>query len=331
MKPKLWQLLPGFIIFYYLIHLIQDVPNLVNGNHRFEYLPGTGIAMLNRIVQMVLLAGFAIGAYLALLQWYPKNILLAVVLITLSSGLLFVSGYLADQSAIRLRHYFVNNVYYAIIYTVFGIVFFFVQYSHYKETQARELLLSQRQSELAFLRSQINPHFLFNSLNNIYALVYEGSPRSLEAIAGFSELMRYMLYDTTDRIGLTTEIEYLRKYIALQQLRFADTMEIRIAISGEEHPRELAPLLLIPFIENAFKHGRFSEPGDQLTITINNNPDALYFYCHNRISHAQKDVQGGVGLTNVRKRLALLYPSHHELVVINDNENFTVKLQLQNT
>lgn len=331
MKQKLRQLLLSFIFFYYLINLVQDMPNLVNGNHHFDYLPGNPKAIIHRFAKILLLSGFAISSYLVLLEWYPGRILLSAVVIAAASILLFFAGYLADQSAIRLRFYFLNNIFYAIIYTVFGIVFFFIQYSQYKEAQARELILSQRQSELAFLRSQINPHFLFNSLNNIYSLVYEGSPKSLEAIAGFSEMMRYMLYDTADRIELANEIGYLRKYIALQELRYVEKLPVIFTVTGEEFPKQIAPLLLIPFVENAFKHGRFSEAGDQLTIRITNTETDLHFYCENRIAYGQKDAQGGIGLGNVKKRLSLLYPSHHELLVTNNNDNFIVQLHLQNT
>ena len=144
------------------------------------------------------------------------------------------------------------------IFIIYGIVFYFIRYSYYKELQQRELLLQNRQSELSFLRSQINPHFLFNSLNNIYSLAYQQSERVLPAIAGLSDLLRYMLYDANEKVPLEKELEYIRKYIDLQRLRFEQPVKAEFIVPAIPAKFLIPPLLLIPFVENAFKHGEFS-------------------------------------------------------------------------
>jgi two-component system LytT family sensor kinase len=137
--------------------------------------------------------------------------------------------------------------------------------------QQVQLQLQNRQTELSFLRSQVNPHFLFNNLNNIYALVYEQSSQALPAIAGLSELLRYMLYNTSETVLLSTELNYIEKYIELQQLRFERPSLISANQNCSDENSKIPPLLLIPFIENAFKHGQTSLKRTWLKWEISSN------------------------------------------------------------
>jgi len=306
------------------------MPNLVNGQAVFLQMPDTIRGLISRIIHVIMLSSFALSTYLLLLKYYSSRPILAITLIGAVNLILFFLFFIFDEKALRLRYFFLNNLFYFIIYIAFGAIFFFIRFSAYKEVQRNELLMQHRQSELSFLRSQLNPHFLFNSLNNIYSLVNQGSDKALEAIAGFSDLMRYMLYDASENIRLSDEINYIHKYIRLQQLRFDYDLPVKISVTGVTPGRTIPPLLLIPFVENAFKHGSFQSKADELIITIRYEESGLHFFCSNKVNKHQKDSQGGIGLENVKRRLELLYPSTHHLAVGMEHDRFNVKLHLQN-
>ncbi|SKB67810.1 sensor histidine kinase [Daejeonella lutea] len=175
-------------------------------------------------------------------------------------------------------------------------------------------------SELAFLKSQINPHFLFNSLNNIYSLAYQKSEKTPEAVLKLSEIMRYMLYESNENlVKLDDEIRYVENYIELQKLRFKEQVHIRFEIDGDTHSKKITPLVLISFVENAFKHGIATDKDNPLTIVLNVKSDKLFFQVINKKSNLNKDDTGGIGLQNVKRRLDLLYKGQYRLH-IEDNE-----------
>jgi hypothetical protein len=196
-----------------------------------------------------------------------------------------------------------------------------------------ELIKQQQASEIALLRSQVNPHFLFNTLNNIYSLVYNKSDEAPEAVMKLSSIMRYMLYDSnTDFVAVNKEIEYLNSFIELQQLRITQKGFVEIKVLGSMENRTIAPMLLIPFVENAFKHGdKNHEPG--VIIQLDLEADKLIFTVENFIKrHHQLPLEesGGFGLQNIKKRLGLLYPDKHELKISISEEKFKVELTILN-
>ena len=175
-------------------------------------------------------------------------------------------------------------------------------------------------SELAFLKSQINPHFLFNSLNNIYSLAYQKSEKTPEAVLKLSEIMRYMLYESNEnKVRLDEEIRYLENYIELQKLRFKDKTYIKFEMDGDTHNKKITPLVLISFVENAFKHGLATDKENPITIVLNVTSDKLFFQVINKKNNQNKDETGGIGLQNVKRRLDLLYRGEYRLH-IEDNE-----------
>jgi LytS/YehU family sensor histidine kinase len=185
-----------------------------------------------------------------------------------------------------------------------------------KSTLENEKLIS----ELAFLKSQINPHFLFNSLNNIYSLAYQKSDKTPEAVLKLSEIMRYMLYESNENtVKLDDEIRYLENYIELQKLRFKDKTYIKFEIDGDTENKKITPLVLISFVENAFKHGLATDKENPITIVLNVTADKLFFQVINKKSNLNKDETGGIGLQNVKRRLDLLYKGEYRLH-IEDNE-----------
>ncbi|MET0638157.1 MAG: sensor histidine kinase [Chitinophagaceae bacterium] len=327
--------------FYYLVQLTYDMPNIVNGHLGFLRWPSGGRSIISGLTDLGIYFLFALVPYQILFKFFPrKRILEAIGIILLCLPLLFLLRYASEELWVlksgrnsqgpvtRLRTYFTGHIFYIILYSVYGMTFYFIRYAYYRELQQKELELQNRESELSFLRSQINPHFLFNSLNNIYSLVYLKSEHSLEAIAGFSELLRYMLYDTLQDVPLEREVDYIRKYIDLQQLRYEYPVKTDLQVKGNLEDVFIPPLLLIPFVENAYKHGVVSEQGDGIVISIDAGSSEVRFYCQNKISRDKKDLTGGIGLRNLRRRLQLLYPGKHQLEIMDGPVYFIVKLEL---
>ena len=192
------------------------------------------------------------------------------------------------------------------------------------ERQKKEMEAEKLSSELAFLKSQVNPHFLFNILNNICSLARKKSDETENAIIKLSQIMRYMLQDSKDeKVSLGKEVEYLQSYIELQRLRLPDQVKIKFTDEGSPELLSIEPLLLIPFVENAFKHGVSYQGDSEITIHLSAQPDALSFSVRNNIAKRKDEAveQGsGIGLKNVMRRLELLYPGKHQLN-INDNGN----------
>lgn len=185
----------------------------------------------------------------------------------------------------------------------------------YRHEELRKTLEHEKlNAELAFLKSQINPHFLFNSLNNIYSLAYQKSDRAPEAILKLSGMMRYMLLESHDHlVALQEEIAYLENYIDLQKLRFNEHTYIQFTIEADREDYRIMPMLLISFLENAFKHGVVTDKDHPVRITIRAANGRLEFVAENRISKLNKDQTKGIGLVNLRRRLDLGYPGRYTL------------------
>lgn len=192
----------------------------------------------------------------------------------------------------------------------------------------------QLQTELDFLRAQISPHFLFNSLNNIYAITHRNNDaESGEAITKLSGLLRYLVYEGgKEKVSLKGEIQLIKDYIAVHRLRFSDEdpVSIEIYVHGEPERWEIAPLLFVPLVENAFKHGINATPEGKIEINLDIEKESLTFRIVN--SRPEEPVaageSSGVGLSNLRKRLELLYPKDHSLILEEDDRTYTVVLRL---
>ena len=193
----------------------------------------------------------------------------------------------------------------------------------------RDLENQRLSAELAFLKSQINPHFLFNSLNSIYSLAYQRSETTPEAILKLSEIMRYMLYECNDnKVDLASELQYLQNYIDLQKIRFGNKAFIDFKIDGKVETQQIVPLLLIAFIENAFKHGVASNPQTPIRLLIEVDEAHLHFFMQNKKHTNNRDESGGIGLNNVKRRLDLLYPGKYNLDIRDERDTYTVELSL---
>ncbi|MGN7723528.1 sensor histidine kinase [Chitinophaga sp. 22620] len=205
-----------------------------------------------------------------------------------------------------------------------------------QEQRHQETVREKLEAELNFLKAQVHPHFLFNTLNNLYALTLQSSPSASRVVLKLSELMSYMLYDSrADSISLDKEITHIRNYVELEKLRYSQPLEVSFNVSGDVSGRRIAPLLLIPFVENAFKHGVSNETNAVwVTIDVKVKDGMLSVKVEN--SHTDSILQpaapaekNGIGLQNVVRRLHLLYPGTHTLELKKEPGRYTVDLKIK--
>ena len=203
------------------------------------------------------------------------------------------------------------------------------------QQSAQTLAQGKLEAELKFLKGQIHPHFLFNTLNSLYSLTLKKSENAPEVVLKLSGLMDYMLYDAAAaKVPLEKELNYIQNYIALERIRYGDRVDITYTETGGIAGRQIAPMMLLPFVENAFKHGVSTETsnawiridvkvqGDKLVVLVENCK------CYEKASSSHRDLASGIGLKNVRRRLELLYEGRYSLEVEDEPESYAVRLEL---
>ena len=204
---------------------------------------------------------------------------------------------------------------------------------YFQRKQTLEAEQQRTVAELQLLKAQLHPHFLFNTLNNLYSHTLEFSPKSPEIVMKLSSLLRFMIYESNAaRIPLAKEIELLQNYITLEQLRYGDRLDISVSITGEVEKYQITPLLLLPFLENAFKHGtsrQLDQCWIQLNIALEGNDMHLNLVNSMETETVKESAQaGGIGLENVKKRLQMLYREAHRLETLKLEEVYVVNLDL---
>ena len=206
------------------------------------------------------------------------------------------------------------------------------QFALKKEKEASELKSENLNSELKFLRSQINPHFLFNALNNIYSLSVLKSEDTPKNILKLSEMLRYIIYDcNAEKVALEKEINYINNYIDLQKLKDDQIQSIAVDFEHVDPKKLISPMILIPFVENSFKHSKIEDiENGWIKMKMETKGEELIFQISNSVPELthSKDSIGGVGLENVRRRLELLYPDRFELQIDEESNSFSVKLNI---
>ncbi len=191
-----------------------------------------------------------------------------------------------------------------------------------------EMKQNQMETELAFLKNQVNPHFMFNTLNGLYVMSKKKDENLPDSIMKLSDLMRYQIYEADHKkVSLKKEIDYIENYLGLEKMRRSD-LNVTFKIDGDPNFKEISPLLLIAFVENAFKHSfTVGEVKNNLNITIKLENDQLDFECVNNIGVTETK-EGGIGLKNVKRRLALLYPDKHNLSIKEEGDLHFVNLKI---
>ncbi len=215
---------------------------------------------------------------------------------------------------------------YALKYTLIAFI---------TQNELLKLQKEKLQLELNALKAQIHPHFLFNTLNNLYSLTLKNSDKSSEVVLKLSDIMRYVLYQANEeKVALSRELEFIRNYVELQRIRYHDRYDISFRVSGEVKDQKVAPLLFIDFVENAFKHGidkRFTDGFVHIHFHINGG--RLCFSAENSIGNNEQAgiirQDTGIGLANVKKRLSILYPQQHELLIKRHDEVYSVTLNIE--
>jgi len=229
--------------------------------------------------------------------------------------------------------YMWNNLRMVIIIGIYAVLIRFM-INWFESQKLRDELINQQQaSELALMRSQVNPHFLFNTLNNIYSLVYRKSDEAPEAVMKLSSIMRYMLYDSAShKVPLEKEIEYLKSFIELQNLRTKHPDFVSLRIEGNTENQIIAPMLLISFVENAFKHSsKNHRPGILIRLSALNG--TINFEITNYIKRealASDELSSGISLGTIRRRLELIYPNKHKLLISKEADTFKINLEITN-
>ena len=228
--------------------------------------------------------------------------------------------------------YFLGLVYIAGFSTIYSII------SEWKEQEKQRAELQNQTvaSELRFLKTQINPHFLFNTLNSLYALSMKKSDDAPEVVLRLSEMMRYMLYECNEpQVPLAKEVSYIENYLSLEKLRLPESIDLQFRVSGDITNLQIAPLLFIPLIENSFKHGVANQIGKGFVhIELISDDKELRFYVENSFAkkgyspEREQQKNGGIGLSNVQRRLDLLYPGKNTLKIEDVADTFKVCLSI---
>lgn len=298
----------------------------------------------NALLRTIILGGMIYHNYYYLITNYLTKdrfftycglLVVTVIIVTPISNLLFLLKYTNYQEyynylATNHHSYFLINMTIVGASTIFKIISDWVKH----QRERNELQTQTMQSELRFLKSQINPHFLFNTLNNLYALTLKKSDKAPEIVIKLSEMMRYMLYECNEkRVPLSKEVKYIQNYLDLEVLRQGKDVEINFDVYGEVTSQQIAPLMFIPFLENSFKHGlnhhisqgyvdiRLDVEQQSVRLRIENSkPDSVPLPEHPR--------SGGIGLVNVRRRLNILYPDNYDLKIENEPNSYAVDLKL---
>jgi len=221
----------------------------------------------------------------------------------------------------------------AIFFIVFTTAIKYFRKGLKQQFKLQEAESKQLQTELALLKSQVNPHFFFNTLNNLYALSLDNSERVPEVILKIADLMRYVLESSKNsQVDLVQEVDFLQSYLSLEKLRFRADSDIKFKVAGNTNGKIIAPMLLIPFIENSFKHGAGSTTGDfYVHICLNIEKNGLLFsVTNNKQENYQVNVQSSSksGLKNVTRRLELLYPNRHKLDIVEEAKSYKVNLEI---
>jgi two-component system, LytTR family, sensor kinase len=229
-----------------------------------------------------------------------------------------------------ISYYIFDNLYYGGILIIMSTLFWILDDNIKSQKENLVLLEEKKTAQLAFLKNQVNPHFIFNTLNNIYSLVSSKSDKALPSIEKLSQLMRYMYKDSdAPQVSLQNEIDYISSFIDLQRIRLGNKESVQYHISGNIGQYKISPLLLIPFIENMFKHGILNQIEKPLKIKIDIINGTLDLSTSNFINTFHKDEASGIGLDNVKKRLALLYPDKHTLRIEIKENIYTTNLQIK--
>lgn len=308
----------------------------------------TGSMSYHLLKEFIIVAFFAIIVYINITYLIPSYLtnrnylvylfilaLLALILMPIKTTILYLISYhsVTIQAKILQNMFFVflSSFFVGLSSTIYQIMNDWIKH----QRERKELQNQTLQSELKYLKAQINPHFLFNTLNSLYALTLKKSDIAPEIVLRLSEMMRYMLYECNEKeVALEKEVNYIRNYLELEKIRHGEDCKIVFEVSGDSKNKYIAPLMFIPFIENSFKHGLNKQIGDAFVdIQMHISDSEVTMGISNSKTHtvptAFKKRSGGIGLVNIKRRLELLYPEKYELQIDESPNDYSVNLSIE--
>ena len=243
----------------------------------------------------------------------------------------FAPTYLKSISGLTGWLIFMGNIAFNVS---FALMFFFINKWIIEDKRSRELEAANKEAELQLLKSQVQPHFLFNTLNNIYALSRKGSPDTTEMIYRLSGLLEYMLYDSNrEWTLLSRELAYIQNYLEIEKIRYGNRLDVSFNTFGNTEKLLIPPLVLLPFVENSFKHGLSQQTeACWLRIEVNYDADCLLLKVENSKAEEEQHTlpkKGGIGILNVRKRLSILLEENYDLNQFDSKDSYLVTLKLK--
>ncbi|SDW52787.1 hypothetical protein SAMN05444411_101920 [Lutibacter oricola] len=274
--------------------------------------------------------------YFILYSIYTFILSVFIILVSILYGLVYSEGFkeMGTVPLTKTLPFIILGVYFVVlIFVSFSLIMYNYKSIVSNENLKNKILETQLQikdQELRFLKMQIHPHFLFNSLNTIYGFALNKKDEAPEMILKLSNLLDYILYQIEKpQVFLMDEINHLQDYVSLEKMRFHDTLEVETTVNISSKNIQIAPMLLIPFVENAFKHGDIINGSLYVSIQIKTDNNKLFFEIENT-SIKENKTNNGIGLENIAKRLKMLYPNSHTLETFQTDSFFKVKLTIDN-
>lgn len=306
---------PGFSVIYPLA-LLYLVPNLISF-YSFYFLLFSKYLYPKKFLALIIVG--AIVCFIAALS----GSLLSIIQFGLNQPIFNDAGEFLNLTA---PSFFIAAVHGIIALVMRGFI------NWYDEIKIKEELRRKNyEMESALIKSQLNPHFLFNTINNIDVLITKDSAKASEYLNKLSGILRYMVYETrAEKIPLAGELDYIEKYLELQKIRTTNPDYVNFEVTGEANNLQIAPMILFPFIENAFKHTENKKNSNRILIRVSIEKDKLVFKCENsyQANTGEKQDFGGAGNALVKKRLSLIYPEQHSLEITGAGGIYKVKLTL---
>lgn len=329
----------GHVLFWMLYIASEFFANRIHmmPGHEWRFLQNMFLTLPALVIPTYFIALFVVPRYLITNKWLQFvlwilaiSVLVFVARIKWAELLQYMeSGEYYRIPASKLLKNIIRD--YAII--ALAVCIYIIGDYRRKQTLNAQLVRAKAEAEIKLLKGQLHPHFLFNSLNNIYSLALSKSDQTADSILKLTELLEYLLYRANqDKVPLIKEVELLQHYIDLETLRYGEKLKIKTEIMLHQDSVQVAPLILLPFAENCFKHGGVGSDGQfRISIKLHTTANTLTFYITNskHKHNAGHPVNGGIGLENIRQRLALLYPNRHTLEIREENDKFDVRLTIK--
>lgn len=311
----------GGDLYYSFVHLIYTSPLYIGATYIAVYV------IIPRFLLKKRYKDFVISSVYMVLGVAYLEILITICLIVLPVNIIplkWNAPVKPDSLDIYLRLIGI----YAVVFLASSIKLLKHWYKMQKKNQ--QLIKEKLEAELNMLKSQVHPHFLFNTLNNLYALTLKKSDKSPDVVLKLSEILDFMLYHSNkDFVELEREIKLVNNYIALEKLRYGERLLIDFEIDGDIQNKHIAPMMIFPLVENCFKHGVSStNQKSWIKLLLKASPERLYFTAENSKIEKQNKLKGGLGLINLRKRLSLIYPENHKLDIAESDSIFKATLEI---